>query len=431
MNQFLETGFGNDLSSVRDTVATGDRVGSSLAALDAGDEPAQISVRDRGSEKGRVLLLEDDVIFKETLSDCLAENGYTVVAVENGGEGVREVLGRDFTLVLCDLMMPGLRGDMFYRALERIRPDLCQRFVFMTGHQNDAFVNEFIKSVNGLVLWKPFSLKDLLDTVAVAETYRAFQLAAESAPTDPDGSRSSRSTDDFLTSGTACPEASAVAKILARGRTGPMPDRQSEVLPGLHAGRESRTTVLAGLAILLVLVAFLWHRFGDARDRADAASAKRQAVETEWTAISQKLQDAIAKRSKIKKAQSALAGISADREEPRWAPALQSIVVCAGPEIQLREVRSREKLGDEKVWTLLVGGVSTGSAPRIVVDRFRADLQREFDRIFRSGVSIRFERFEDLPDLPSALPGSRRGIFTIQATIRFDEKTGTRSKEGA
>src|SRR6185436_1294288 len=99
--------------------------------------------------------------------------------------------------------------------------------------------------------------------------------------------------------------------------------------------------------------------------------------------------------------------------------------------IQLREVRASEKIGDEKMWTLLAGGVATGPAPRVAAEHYCADLQRDLGRIFQGGVSVRLDRFEDLPDPASASPGGRQGAFAIIATIRFEETAGPDGKEGA
>src|ERR1700679_2491552 len=92
----------------------------------------------------KILLVEDDPAFQEIMRDFLTESGFAVVAVQNGVEGVHEVLASDFEVVLCDMMMPTLPGDMFYRAVERMRPHLCERFVFMTGHRGNLKINNFV-----------------------------------------------------------------------------------------------------------------------------------------------------------------------------------------------------------------------------------------------------------------------------------------------
>lgn len=127
--------------------------------------------------KKKILLLEDDLTFKEIMTDFLRENGCEVVAVQNGVEGVHEVLAQEFDVILCDMLMPTLPGDMFYRAVERMRPHLCDRFIFMTGFRGNVQVNEFIKHVRGTVLTKPFHVDDLLELIAFVEL-RTMLLAA-------------------------------------------------------------------------------------------------------------------------------------------------------------------------------------------------------------------------------------------------------------
>ena len=129
------------------------------------------------AKRKRVLLLEDDPAFKEIMTDFLQESGFEVVAVQNGVEGVHEVLASDFEVILCDMMMPTLPGDMFYRAVERMRPHLCERFIFMTGHRGNQKVNEFITNVCGTMLGKPFHVDDLLEMVAFVQV-RSFLIAA-------------------------------------------------------------------------------------------------------------------------------------------------------------------------------------------------------------------------------------------------------------
>jgi CheY-like chemotaxis protein len=126
----------------------------------------------------KVLLVDDDVTFQEIMKDYLVECGYNVVAVQNGVEGVHEVLASDFEVILCDMMMPTLPGDMFFRAVERMRPHLCSRFVFMTGHRGNQKVNDFIQLVSGTILTKPFKVDDLLEMIAFIQVRAMVQLAA-------------------------------------------------------------------------------------------------------------------------------------------------------------------------------------------------------------------------------------------------------------
>jgi len=123
----------------------------------------------------RLLVLEDDPTFQSVVKDYLESYGYQVVAVENGADGVREVMAGDFDVIICDMMMPKVPGDMFYVAVERMRPYLCNRFVFITGARGNQKVMDFIKQVKGLVLLKPFRMDELLELVSYV---RVKQLVA-------------------------------------------------------------------------------------------------------------------------------------------------------------------------------------------------------------------------------------------------------------
>jgi len=112
-----------------------------------------------------VLLLEDEGAFTDILKTYLELNGFSVTCVGNGVEGLRMVMASDFDVIICDMMMPNLPGDMFYVAVERTKPHLCKRFIFMTGYKGEKKIEDFIRKVQGVMLWKPFEMHDLLETM--------------------------------------------------------------------------------------------------------------------------------------------------------------------------------------------------------------------------------------------------------------------------
>jgi len=106
----------------------------------------------------RVLLLEDRDDFREVLRDHLVSCSFQVISVPSGVEGLREIKKGPFDLIICDMMMPGVGGEMFYWAVTRLRPALRQRFIFFTGHRNNPALEFFFQRVNAMVLIKPFPL---------------------------------------------------------------------------------------------------------------------------------------------------------------------------------------------------------------------------------------------------------------------------------
>jgi DNA-binding response OmpR family regulator len=120
---------------------------------------------DSGRPTQRVLLLEDRDDFREVLRDHLAFRGFEVISVPSGVEGLREIRQGAFDLIICDMMMPQIGGEMFYWAVTRTRPAAAQRFIFFTGHRNNPAIEFFFRRVKATVLIKPFKLAALDATI--------------------------------------------------------------------------------------------------------------------------------------------------------------------------------------------------------------------------------------------------------------------------
>ena len=88
-----------------------------------------------------------------------------MTSVPSGVEGLREIMTAPFDLIICDMMMPKVGGEMFYWAVTRVRPATAQRFIFFTGHQNNPAIEFFFQRVKATVLIKPFTLKALDSTI--------------------------------------------------------------------------------------------------------------------------------------------------------------------------------------------------------------------------------------------------------------------------
>jgi DNA-binding NtrC family response regulator len=87
----------------------------------------------------------------------------------------------DFDVILTDMVLQGHSGEDFYNEVERVTPELCRRFIFMTGHEAEPRTDNFIRRSRALMLWKPFSLADLLTaTQTVRQKERLARLVAHS-----------------------------------------------------------------------------------------------------------------------------------------------------------------------------------------------------------------------------------------------------------
>ena len=113
-----------------------------------------------------ILLLDDDIELADTLKALLESRNFVVTTASNGVEGLREIMDMDFDVIICDMVMPSLPGDMFYLAVQKTKPHLCDRFVFITGHSDNPRVDAFLKRTNGFLLIKPVLTDELVPMIS-------------------------------------------------------------------------------------------------------------------------------------------------------------------------------------------------------------------------------------------------------------------------
>jgi two-component system response regulator AtoC len=72
----------------------------------------------------RILVVDDEMIVREALSNYLREDGYEAVAVETGAEALRKVEGERWNVLFVDLKMPGMDGLEVLREVRKITSDV-------------------------------------------------------------------------------------------------------------------------------------------------------------------------------------------------------------------------------------------------------------------------------------------------------------------
>ncbi len=110
-----------------------------------------------------ILIVDDDPSIRATLKGVLEDEGYNVVAVEDGLKAIEMVKARPFSLVLTDMVMAGLSGVDLVQEIKKISPT---EVVVMTGHvdREDFLMKAGRLGVRG-VLYKPIQLPQLLRLV--------------------------------------------------------------------------------------------------------------------------------------------------------------------------------------------------------------------------------------------------------------------------
>lgn len=70
----------------------------------------------------RVLLVDDDVQLCKLLAERLATEGFTMETVHDGSRGLERALSMEYSLVVLDLMLPGMGGLDVLRRLRKVSP---------------------------------------------------------------------------------------------------------------------------------------------------------------------------------------------------------------------------------------------------------------------------------------------------------------------
>jgi len=112
-----------------------------------------------------VLLVDDDHELCEALSAALTSESFLVDVAHDGHEAFLKVKAHQYDAIVCDLMMPKLRGDEFYEKAVAQHPELATKFLFMTGFPDDNAVRDFLSRVSARYLFKPFPNRELIEAV--------------------------------------------------------------------------------------------------------------------------------------------------------------------------------------------------------------------------------------------------------------------------
>jgi len=113
----------------------------------------------------RILVIEDEARIQAFLARGLEAEGYTVLAADNGRDGLALATAGRFDLVVLDLLLPGLSGLQVLRELHRERPGLP---VLILSARSDlqTKLRGFELGASDYVP-KPFSLDELLARIRV------------------------------------------------------------------------------------------------------------------------------------------------------------------------------------------------------------------------------------------------------------------------
>lgn len=120
----------------------------------------------------KVMLVDDEVPFVETMSKRLAKRDLDVVTAYDGAEALAK-LAKDpgIDIVILDVRMPGMDGIETLRRLKRVHP--LVEVIMLTGHATVETAIDGMKFGAFDYLMKPCDMDVLIAKIAEAEAKKA------------------------------------------------------------------------------------------------------------------------------------------------------------------------------------------------------------------------------------------------------------------
>ena len=125
---------------------------------------------------GSILVVDDEAASRESMADCLIEEGYEVARAASGDEALELIEATEFDLVITDLRMPGMDGLGLLREARRLRPQTL--FILNTAYASVETAVQALREGAHDYMLKPLVYDDVLAKVSRLLERRdlAFQI---------------------------------------------------------------------------------------------------------------------------------------------------------------------------------------------------------------------------------------------------------------
>jgi two-component system response regulator CpxR len=150
-----------------------------MAAVSERDQLKRI-VRDIETSTDKILVIDDDVELCKLVGEYLESEGFAIEAESSGDHGADRALANDYSLVILDVMLPGING---FEALRRIRSRSNVPVLMLTARGDD--VDRIVGLEIGAddYLPKPFNPRELVARIhAILRRSRARADAGADPP---------------------------------------------------------------------------------------------------------------------------------------------------------------------------------------------------------------------------------------------------------
>ena len=132
--------------------------------------------------KSNILVVDDENVARQSLTEILKLEGYNVVSVPNGQAAVEHVRTHPVDLMVVDLRMPGMDGLQVIQVVNQVAPDT--EVILLTAHGSTDSAIQALRLRIHDYLTKPAAPAQVLASVKKGLARRAAKLQAKSGASD-------------------------------------------------------------------------------------------------------------------------------------------------------------------------------------------------------------------------------------------------------
>ncbi len=114
---------------------------------------------------GTILVVEDETALRDMIIEALADDGYLSEGASDGEHALSLVKRKKYDAIISDMKIPGISGKELYTYIQKHRPSLAERVIFITGDVLSRDTLHFLKMTGNRFLEKPFDIDKLLHHV--------------------------------------------------------------------------------------------------------------------------------------------------------------------------------------------------------------------------------------------------------------------------
>jgi len=112
--------------------------------------------------RARILVVDDEPIVQQYLTDILTDEGHEVEIIDKGDEAMDKLSNENYDVILLDIKLPDMSGTDIYRQLQKKDKSKARKVIFITGDAMGEDTMTFLFKAKAPYITKPFDIDKMM-----------------------------------------------------------------------------------------------------------------------------------------------------------------------------------------------------------------------------------------------------------------------------